>query len=222
MDLKDFWMAQSLIHLDKLVIINPHYTTWMLVDKNLAADIILYTLIPSSYQAFKIAIRTKLQPLHLDDFYSLLSSEEMNLANEASRELHKTQNFELALSFTTSPSRGRSRLPFGHTNRGHHKRVSSPHWSLDLGATSHLANDSSHRTSPQSYLGSHQITIANGQPLPVDHTDLGHLPIIHRKLSLSPLLHVLNISHNLIFYINLIRIILSQSHSLPLVIKLRT
>ncbi|KAI0507926.1 hypothetical protein KFK09_014054 [Dendrobium nobile] len=40
-------------------------------------DVILYTLnrLPSSYQSFKMAIRTNLQPLKLDDLYILLCSE---------------------------------------------------------------------------------------------------------------------------------------------------
>lgn len=52
-------------------------------------DIILYTLngLPTSYQAFKTAIRTNLNPISLDDFYSLLSSEEVNLAVESIRDL---------------------------------------------------------------------------------------------------------------------------------------
>lgn len=41
-------------------------------------DVIYYTLngLPSSYQDFKTSIRTNLQLLHLDDFYSLLCTEE--------------------------------------------------------------------------------------------------------------------------------------------------
>ncbi|KAL0912667.1 hypothetical protein M5K25_018656 [Dendrobium thyrsiflorum] len=45
-----------------------------------AEDIILYTLngLPSTYQSFKIVIRTYLQPITLDDFYALLCSEQAN------------------------------------------------------------------------------------------------------------------------------------------------
>lgn len=41
-------------------------------------DIIYYTLngLPSLYQCFKIAIYTNLQPINLDDLYSLLCIEE--------------------------------------------------------------------------------------------------------------------------------------------------
>lgn len=41
-------------------------------------DIIFYMVnnLPPSYQSFKTSIRTNLQPLSLDDFYSLLCSEE--------------------------------------------------------------------------------------------------------------------------------------------------
>lgn len=52
-------------------------------------DIILYILngLPSSYQAFKTSIRTKLTPIGLDDLYPLLCSEKININNEHSKEL---------------------------------------------------------------------------------------------------------------------------------------
>lgn len=76
-------------------------------------DIIYYTLngLPPSYQAFKVAIHTQLQPISLDDLYSLLCSEETLLQAEALRaESSNLQN--LALTMTRSdfhrkpPSRG--------------------------------------------------------------------------------------------------------------------
>ncbi|PKU84002.1 hypothetical protein MA16_Dca006477 [Dendrobium catenatum] len=50
-------------------------------------DIILYILngLPTSYQSFKTAIRTMLTPIHLDQLYPLLLSEEVNLAKDAAR-----------------------------------------------------------------------------------------------------------------------------------------
>lgn len=47
-------------------------------------DTIFYTLngLPSSYQSFKTIIRTSLQLITLDDFYSLLCSEETSQATE--------------------------------------------------------------------------------------------------------------------------------------------
>ncbi|KAL0905923.1 hypothetical protein M5K25_024374 [Dendrobium thyrsiflorum] len=68
----------------------------VLVDQIAAAgslvdteDVILYILngLPPSYQAFKMAIRTMLNPISLDQLYPLLLSEEINLENEASRAL---------------------------------------------------------------------------------------------------------------------------------------
>ncbi|KAL0903685.1 hypothetical protein M5K25_028083 [Dendrobium thyrsiflorum] len=52
-------------------------------------DVILYILngLPATYQAFKTAIRTNLQPLSLDDLYTLLYSKEMNLAQELAKDL---------------------------------------------------------------------------------------------------------------------------------------
>lgn len=69
----------------------------MKVDAVLAAgsfldlgDVILYTLngLPPSYQAFKTAIKTNLQPISLDNLYSLLYSEEINVTKDTS--LHTT------------------------------------------------------------------------------------------------------------------------------------
>ncbi|KAL0908405.1 hypothetical protein M5K25_022899 [Dendrobium thyrsiflorum] len=59
-------------------------TTRATIDQE---DIILYTMndLPPSYQAFKMAIRTMLHPISLDDMYSLLLSEEINIQTEASR-----------------------------------------------------------------------------------------------------------------------------------------
>ncbi|KAI0509804.1 hypothetical protein KFK09_010400 [Dendrobium nobile] len=47
-------------------------------------DIVLYILngLPSAYNSFKTAIRTSMQPIHLDDLYSLLSSEEIILQQQ--------------------------------------------------------------------------------------------------------------------------------------------
>lgn len=51
-------------------------------------DIVLYTLngLPSQYQSFKIAIRTQLNLINLKDLYSLLISEEIDVANDNAKE----------------------------------------------------------------------------------------------------------------------------------------
>ncbi|PKU82139.1 Retrovirus-related Pol polyprotein from transposon TNT 1-94 [Dendrobium catenatum] len=57
-------------------------------------DIILYILngLPAAYNAFTTAIRASLQPISLDDLYSLLCSEEINLQH---RQLKETSNPEV-------------------------------------------------------------------------------------------------------------------------------
>lgn len=58
-------------------------------------DIILYTLngLPSQYQSFKIAIRTKLTLISLEDLYnSLLISEEINVATNFAKETNGIQS----------------------------------------------------------------------------------------------------------------------------------
>ncbi|KAI0511938.1 hypothetical protein KFK09_012572 [Dendrobium nobile] len=80
-------------------------------------DIIHYTLdgLPATYQAFKTAIRTNLQPLSLDDLYTLLCSEELNIAHETTRELHSLQLSGNTTALNATKGRGRGRSQY---NRG--------------------------------------------------------------------------------------------------------
>lgn len=83
-----------------------------LVDNIVAAvsiidseDIILYTLngLPSSYQSFKTVIRTTLMPISLDDFYSLLCSEEINLATKNLKISTPDPHLALRTTYTKNP-----------------------------------------------------------------------------------------------------------------------
>lgn len=57
-------------------------------------DIILYILngLPSQYQSFKTAIRTKLNPIRLKDLYSLLISKEINVVADLAKEIPGIQS----------------------------------------------------------------------------------------------------------------------------------
>ncbi|PKU71914.1 Retrovirus-related Pol polyprotein from transposon TNT 1-94 [Dendrobium catenatum] len=102
-------------------------------------DIILYILngLPSSYNSFKTAIRTSLNPIDLDVLYSLLCSEEINLQNEQQKD-HSSTSESMALHANrTSSSRGRSSTRF---NKG---RNSSSRWTS---ASQHSAS-----TAPTSF-----------------------------------------------------------------------
>ncbi|PKU75882.1 Retrovirus-related Pol polyprotein from transposon TNT 1-94 [Dendrobium catenatum] len=81
-------------------------------------DVIHYTLdgLPPAYQAFKTSIRTNLQPLSLDDLYTLLCSEEINLAHETTRELHSLQISGNSAAFSATRGRGKGR---GRSNQNH-------------------------------------------------------------------------------------------------------
>ncbi|KAI0497789.1 hypothetical protein KFK09_021024 [Dendrobium nobile] len=72
-------------------------------------DIILYTLngLPSSYNAFKTSIRTKLHLISLDDLYALLCSEETNLAVDARPDNADQLNTHTSFALTASRGRGR-------------------------------------------------------------------------------------------------------------------
>ncbi|KAI0498499.1 hypothetical protein KFK09_019387 [Dendrobium nobile] len=81
-------------------------------------DILLYTLngLPASYNAFKTAIRTQLQPISLDEFYSLLISEELSILSELTVETMSTSD-DTALNSTTFRGRSRGRQSFNNRGR---------------------------------------------------------------------------------------------------------
>lgn len=68
-----------------------------------AKDVIPYTLngLPSSYHAFKMAICINLQLIGLDDFYSLLCNEELNLAIESLKECSVQPKFDQQFALST-------------------------------------------------------------------------------------------------------------------------
>lgn len=78
--------------------------TFLLGSPQDAEDIILYILngLPPAYNAFKIAIRTKLQPISLGGLYSLLCSEEVNITIDEVRELHLQADSTNVVSLTAT------------------------------------------------------------------------------------------------------------------------
>lgn len=52
-------------------------------------DIIFYTIngLPSTYNAFKIVIHTKLTPISLEDLYSLLINKEINIITKSTKKM---------------------------------------------------------------------------------------------------------------------------------------
>ncbi|KAI0495511.1 hypothetical protein KFK09_021812 [Dendrobium nobile] len=86
-------------------------------------EVIFYTLngLPVQYQSFKTAIRTNLQPLSLDDLYTLLCSEELNLAQETTTALQNLTLNDPATALAAYRGRGRGRNNSGRgrtSNRG--------------------------------------------------------------------------------------------------------
>ncbi|KAI0498029.1 hypothetical protein KFK09_021270 [Dendrobium nobile] len=71
-------------------------------------DIVLYILngLPAIYNPFKTAIRTSLQPIQLDDLYSLLISEEINLQHQQLQE-NRTSNSTALFTNRSSTYRGK-------------------------------------------------------------------------------------------------------------------
>ncbi|PKU67864.1 Retrovirus-related Pol polyprotein from transposon TNT 1-94 [Dendrobium catenatum] len=94
-------------------------------------DIVLYTLngLPASYNAFKIAIRTKKLTIHLDELYSLLCSEEVNIAADQSIDQLITNPNDSAFALTAfrGRGRGRSRGRFNNARGGRALSNPTPH-----------------------------------------------------------------------------------------------
>ncbi|KAI0516541.1 hypothetical protein KFK09_009218 [Dendrobium nobile] len=67
-------------------------------------DIVLYILngLPATYNSFKTAIRTSLQPINLDELYSLLSSEEINLQHQQFQENQNSDSTSICISCNMS------------------------------------------------------------------------------------------------------------------------
>ncbi|KAI0501116.1 hypothetical protein KFK09_016059 [Dendrobium nobile] len=113
-------LKNELYHLSKgeqsmsqyLLTIKSKIDTILAADSTIdPEDVILYTLngLPKTYQAFKIAIRTNLQPINLDDLYTLLCSEEVNLAQETSKELQSLHLIENSLALVATRGCGHGR-----------------------------------------------------------------------------------------------------------------
>ncbi|PKU73790.1 Retrovirus-related Pol polyprotein from transposon TNT 1-94 [Dendrobium catenatum] len=225
LSMKNQTMAQYLLSIKSLV--DAIAATGSPLDPE---EVIFYTLhgLPSQYQAFKTSIRTNLQPLSLDDLYTLLCSEELNMAQEVTADLQNLQLTEPSTALATYRGRGRNRYP---NNRGRttsstpssrpkndkkitglvtcqicyktgHSAIkcwhrhdpaytdespktalfapadssSSPDLFLDTGATSHLTSDSSQLQAIQPYNGHHQITLGNGNQIPIQNSGKGILP----------------------------------------------
>ncbi|KAI0489219.1 hypothetical protein KFK09_029061 [Dendrobium nobile] len=73
-------------------------------------DIILYILngLPSTYNSFKTAIHTSLQPIDLDTLYSLLCSEEINIQQETQKDSSATSDTTTLYVQNTGNYRGKN------------------------------------------------------------------------------------------------------------------
>ncbi|KAL0926331.1 hypothetical protein M5K25_002549 [Dendrobium thyrsiflorum] len=103
--LRDNTMTQYLAHIKALV--DNIAATGAHIDSE---DIILYILtgLPSTYNPFKIAIRTTQQPISLDVLYFLLCSEEINLQIELQKDSSQPLEHTALLSTRPSTARGQS------------------------------------------------------------------------------------------------------------------
>lgn len=71
-------------------------------------------------------------------------------------------------------------------------------WFFDSGATSHVTNDLSNLSVQHPYTGGTGVMVGNGSTLPITHSGKGILPTPSTSFSLSNILHVPSIFHNLV------------------------
>ena len=71
-------------------------------------------------------------------------------------------------------------------------------WFFDTRATHHLTNNSQSLEDVKPYLGSDQVTIGNGQSLPIRHCGNKLFSTSSRQFQLQQVLHVTTLSTNLI------------------------
>jgi hypothetical protein len=71
-------------------------------------------------------------------------------------------------------------------------------WLTDTGASDHITSNASNLSSPTPYQGSEQVTVGNGQHLPIQSIGNTHLHTQYHKFRLSNVLHIPRIASNLI------------------------
>ncbi|PKU75693.1 Retrovirus-related Pol polyprotein from transposon TNT 1-94 [Dendrobium catenatum] len=86
-----------------------------------------------------------------------------------------------------------------------HSEAPSQDWYLETGASSHMTNVSDNICQPTPYTGNDGIFIGDGRNIPIAHSGTGILPTPNRKFLLSNLLHVPQISYNLLSISQLVK-----------------
>lgn len=108
------------------------------------------------------------------------------------------QHSDLALGLSTSSGYGMQ--PSGSGFGGSHSGSASPStpWFFDSGATSHVTHDQHQIQMSNGGTGPTSVTVGNGQSIPVAHSGKGILSTPSHNFTLSNILHVPYISHNLL------------------------
>ncbi|PKU70375.1 Retrovirus-related Pol polyprotein from transposon TNT 1-94 [Dendrobium catenatum] len=78
-------------------------------------------------------------------------------------------------------------------------------WYLDSGASAHMTNTIDNLDAYNVYKGTDSVTIGDGRSVPIAHTGSRLLPTPASKLNLSRLLHIPNLSYNLLSISNLVK-----------------
>ena len=74
----------------------------------------------------------------------------------------------------------------------------TPHWIMDSGASHHVTADLNNLSLYSDYGGPDEITVADGAGLQINHIGSSVIATPTKKLTLSNVLHVPHMKHNLI------------------------
>ncbi|XP_028092800.1 uncharacterized protein LOC114292993 [Camellia sinensis] len=163
-------------------------------------DLVLLILngLHGEYDAFKTTIRARSESISMDELSSLLLSNAIHVVSK-----HHKDHTEPIVAFSyvrgfsnytyqSSGSRGR------YSRGGQGASSSSVPWYLDSTAIEHITPELNNLSSSHPYHGSDQITIGDGNTVPIHHTGKGLLPTPHFSFWLNNVLHTPSISSNLV------------------------
>ena len=88
--------------------------------------------------------------------------------------------------------------PQAHMHSVNPTITDTPSWLLDSGATNHITGDLNNLHLHHPYQGTDQVTVGNGNTLPIHNTGNGPLPTPSHSFQLRNVLHVPGIQSNLL------------------------
>uniref|UniRef100_A0A2N9GHR0 Integrase catalytic domain-containing protein n=1 Tax=Fagus sylvatica TaxID=28930 RepID=A0A2N9GHR0_FAGSY len=165
--------------------------------------------LPPNYDLFCSAMRTRDRVICCEELHVLLTSEEESKKNarHTSSIFHIWQWSSYTRLFPSREFCLQGRQPLAKltaiastnmTNAINASSSTQSSWISDIGATDHFTPDISHIPDCHEYCGNEQVTVGNGQSLPINHTGNSQLYASSHLFKLHHVLHVPSMSSNLL------------------------